>query len=259
MIVFAVVVACPGLGGTAHADTTVKVLESFPSGDQVTLARNQNYYVRLAYATDTPVRIWARPYFHGKPADAGSNPSQTYVGNGETFGWFFFSEPGGEVDEIRIQAGDGTSRATPVVATLRVHVVGGSVAAEAAEPDWVSAMKQRAATAQRAEYKKRMSTPPSVGDFALFGGFMLSMLAIGLAAFAAPAWGLWRWRGGWRIGAVVPAAWMAFVVLRIMADGARDPTSHNLWPFEILQAGALSLVMMGVLLVARRLAGAASR
>jgi hypothetical protein len=33
---------------------------------------------------------------------------------------------------------------------------------------------------------------------------------------------------------------MAFVALRIMVDGARDPTSHNRWPFEILQAGAQS-------------------
>lgn len=49
---------------------------------------------------------------------------------------------------------------------------------------------------------------------------------------------------------------MTFVVLRIMFGVARDPTSHNLWPFEILQAGALSVVVMAVLLVARKLSGA---
>jgi hypothetical protein len=32
----------------------------------------------------------------------------------------------------------------------------------------------------------------------------------------------------------------------------RDPTSHNLWPFEILQAGLLSIVVILGLLVARR-------
>lgn len=46
---------------------------------------------------------------------------------------------------------------------------------------------------------------------------------------AAP--GLWRWRGGWRIAAA-PAMVMSFVVLRIVVDTARDPTSRNLWPFE---------------------------
>jgi hypothetical protein len=89
----------------------------------------------------------------------------------------------------------------------------------------------------------------------LLGGFMLVMLLVGLLGFAAPAWGLWRWRGGWRIAAAVPAAAMAFVVLRIAAGTAVDPTSHNLWPFEVLQAGVLSLVAMLALWIARRWSG----
>ncbi len=52
---------------------------------------------------------------------------------------------------------------------------------------------------------------------------------------------------------------LAFVVSRILVGGARDPTSHNLWPFEILQVGALSVVVMGVLLLARKLTGAGRR
>ncbi|MGH6635545.1 MAG: hypothetical protein ACRED0_05230, partial [Gammaproteobacteria bacterium] len=67
--------------------------------------------------------------------------------------------------------------------------------------------------------------------------FMLSLL---LAGSAAPTWALWKWRGGWRIAAAVPAVLMAFVVLRIVVDAARDPTSHNLWPFEILEFGMVS-------------------
>ena len=101
-----------------------------------------------------------------------------------------------------------------------------------------------------------MSKPVSAGDVVLFSGFMLAMLALGLSGFAVPAWGMWRWRGGWRIAAAVPAAMMVFVVLRIMFGVARDPMSHNLWPFEILQVGALSVVVMAVLLVARKLSGA---
>jgi hypothetical protein len=50
---------------------------------------------------------------------------------------------------------------------------------------------------------------------------------------------------------------MAFVVLRLLFDTARDPTSHNLWPFEILQVGALSAVVMLVLMVMRKRAGRA--
>jgi hypothetical protein len=49
---------------------------------------------------------------------------------------------------------------------------------------------------------------------------------------------------------------VGFVVLRILFDTAGDPTSHNLWPFEILQVGVLSLGVVGVLLAARRFSSA---
>ncbi len=243
--------------GVAHAGTTVRVVETWPAGDNVVLGRNQNFYLRLAYDTDKPVGIWVMPYFHGKPAKVGSSPSQTYTGSGETLGWFFFMQPGDAVDEIRVTAGDGGTRSTPVVATWRGHVSAGSEAAgEQERPAWVAEMSARAKAAQDQAYRERMSKPVSAGEVALFSGFMLAMLALGLLGFAAPAWGMWRWRGGWRLAAAVPTAMMAFVVLRIMLGVARDPTSHNLWPFEILQAGALSVVVVVVLSVARKLSGA---
>jgi hypothetical protein len=40
------------------------------------------------------------------------------------------------------------------------------------------------------------------------------------------------------MGASVPAAVMA----RVIYDGASDPTSHNLWPFEIILASGPGLV-----------------
>jgi hypothetical protein len=221
------------------------------------LRRNQNFYLRLAYDTDKPVGIWVTPYFHGKPAKVGSSPSQTYSGSGETFGWFFFMQPGDAVDEIRVTAGDGSTNNTPVVATWRGQVAAGSEADDAqAQPTWISEMSERVKAAQDQAYHERMSKPVSAGDEALFSGFMLALLALGLLGFAAPAWGMWRWRGGWRVAAAVPTAMMTFVVLRIMIGVARDPTSHNLWPFEILQVGALSVVVMAVLLLARKLSGA---
>lgn len=48
---------------------------------------------------------------------------------------------------------------------------------------------------------------------------------------------------------------MGFVALRVVLGIAADPTSHNLWPFEILQAGFLNLVVIGVLLAARKFSG----
>lgn len=247
------------LFGIAHAGTTVRVLETHPPGDHVTLGRNQSFYLRLAYATAQPAGIWVRPYFQGQPVKAGSNPSETHSGSGETFGWFFFMQPGDEVDEIRITAGDGRTGNTTLAATWRGHVVAGSDAVAGAEPAWVVDMRERAKAAQQQAYEARMNAPLGAGDLALFGGFMLAMLGIGLLGFAVPAWGIWRWRGGWRIAAAVPAVMLAFVVLRILVGVARDPTSHNLWPFEILQVGALGVVVMGALSLARKLTGAGRR
>lgn len=49
-------------------------------------------------------------------------------------------------------------------------------------------------------------------------------------------------------GAAVPAA----VVLRVIVETVADPTSHNLWPFEVVIASVLGLVAAGAgVLVAR--------
>jgi hypothetical protein len=97
-----------------------------------------------------------------------------------------------------------------------------------------------------------MSEPVTTGDRVFFSGFMLTMLALLVGSLALPAWGLWRWRGGWRAAAAVPFAVMAFVVLRIVVDTARDPTSHNLWPFEILMWGGACVAFMLALKFTRR-------
>jgi hypothetical protein len=243
--------------GFACATVTVDVIATDPPGANVLLPHNENFYVRLRYVTDMPISIWARPYYQGREVNAGSNPSRTYTGTGEALGWFFFMQPGDQVDEIRITAGDGSRDGTHLVATQRVHVVGGTQPIEArTEPAWVARLNREDKAAQQADYERRMNTPPSAGDVVLFNGLMLTVLALGVFAFGAPAWALWRWRGGWRIAAAIPAVMMAFVVVRIGFGVSRDPTSHNLWPFEFLQVGAVSVVIMAALLVARKFSSA---
>lgn len=246
-----------GAATSVHATTTVQVAETDPPGDVVTLSRNQSFYLHLRYQTDQPVHIWARPYFQGKVVDAGSNPSRVYpVGSGEALGWFFLFKPGTQVDEVRITAGDGSLARTPVVATYAVQITGGDQPVSArSRPNWVTRLTALDAAARKADYERRMNAPVSIGEKILFSGFMMAVLALGVLGIVAPALGLWRWRGGWRVAATVPAALMAFVVLRLFVGVSVDPTSHNLWPFEILPAGALSAVFMIGLVVARKIAG----
>ena len=241
----------------AHADTRVELLGTWPDGSSVTLHRNQNYYLHLHYTSDAPVHIWARPQFQGEPVNAGSNPSRTYpAGSGEALGWFFLPDPGMQVDEIVVTAGSGAIGKTPVVARFPVAITADDQPAAATpQPAWLVSLSAADKAAQDADYRKAMNTPASAGETALFTGFMLAMFALGLIGFAGPLWGLWRWRGGWRMAALLPAAIMAFVVLRLLIDTARDPTSHNLWPFEILMWGGFSCLWMLVVGLVRKLSG----
>lgn len=70
---------------------------------------------------------------------------------------------------------------------------------------------------------------------------------VAIAFVIAQLWGLARWRGGWRIAALLPLAGFGFVVARLVVDTRRDPTSHNLWPFEVLIAAAVALAALGLL------------
>ncbi len=238
----------------ALANTQVTVMETAPTGSNITLSTNQNFYLRLRYTSDTPTHIWVRPFFQGKPVNAGSNTSREHpAGSGEAVGWFFLFKPDIHVDEIRISAGDGSTNGTPVVASYPITLVSSDAVAPAPDPDWVATFLAAEKAAQKADYQQRMNTPVSTGDLVLFNGFMLTMYALGLLGLAWPLWGVWRWQGYWRLASALPGAVGAFVVLRILIDTARDPTSHNLWPFEIVMWCGLSVLWMFALSLVRRL------
>jgi len=245
---------CLGVAATAaRAETVVEVLEADPAGSEVTLGGGQNYHLRLRYSTDAPTQIWVHPLLRGEPVAAGTSPSRVYTGTGEALAWFFLMRPGLEVDAVRIDAGDGTRAGTHPVATWPVHVVSSAEpAAERPLPAWVDALRQRDETAQRAARKAAAATPPSAGDTLIFTGFLFAMLALGVLGVVAPVWAVARFAGLWKLAAALPLAGMAFVILRIIVDTRRDPTSHNLWPFEILMAGVASIGAVFSLAIVRR-------
>ncbi len=245
-------------GQQAQAGPTVRILDTWPAGPEVVLASNRSFHLRLAYDSGEPVRIWVRAFHRGKEVPVGTSPSRQWSGRGEMMAWFFFMEPGGEVDEIRIIAGDGSRAGTQVVSTWRGRVVAGGTAAAAgaAEPRWVAGMREQERLARQREVEERMAEPASAGDLAFARAFVVGALALGLAGIVAPLWTLRRWRGGWRVAAMLPLAGMGLVLLRIVVETAIDPTSHNLWPFEIAIAGVVAGSAMLVLAMARRLSGA---
>ena len=243
-----------GLVTAARAEPSVRIIETQPSTD-ATLGHGKTFYVRIGYASQAPISLWARPYLNGQEVNAMSNPSWPYVGTGEALGWFELVKPGA-VDEIRIKAGGGKPYREWEVLRQPVQLrwTADDTAAEPRAP-WVDALIAAEASRAQEEAQRRANEPTPIGAAALMSGFMLLVLALLVASVAVPLWSVWKWQGGWKIAAAVPAVVIAFVVLRIIVDTSRDPTSHNLWPFEILQFGVAALAVIGILKVARRFSG----
>ena len=240
----------------AHADATAHVVETQPSGN-ATLGHQESFWVRIEYTSGEPISLWARPYRNGRQVqNAMSNASLTYQGSGEALGWFALTKPG-EVDEVRISAGGGKPYREWELSHYPVQL-SWTNAAPSDEPraKWVEDLLATEKVRYQEDAQRRASEPVSVSQWAFFSGFMLVILGLFLAGLAVPVWSVWKWRGGWRIAAAVPACVVLFVVLRIIVDTARDPTSHNLWPFEILIFGSVALAIIGALKVARKYLGA---
>lgn len=60
-----------------------------------------------------------------------------------------------------------------------------------------------------------------------------------------------RWSGAWRLLAVVVVLGALSWAAKIVVDVRRDPTSHNLWPFEAVGVAGLALLVLGALAFAR--------
>ena len=81
---------------------------------------------------------------------------------------------------------------------------------------------------------------------------MLALLAgLPLSYVVVQYFALTRWTGGLRIAAAVPLPlWLVWGAI-LVVDLFRDPTSHNLLPFEILLGAIVALVYLAFLQLVR--------
>ncbi len=246
---------------TGLAETRVRIVETWPAAQEVRLGPGQSFYLRLAYESDRPVGLWLHAYHQGRQVSVGSSPSRRRQGAGEAMAWFFFTEPVGVVDEIRIVAGDGSRDDTTVVATWRGRVSASAKPAAGigrAEPAWLQALREQEREAQQRDRQAAMDSADDGDDWwALLA--VCGMMALGIVGLVVPVVAICKWKGGWRVAAMVPAVLVGFVVLRVVVGIAMDPGSHNLWPFELAMVGGLSCGLMLVLAAARWLAGSGRR
>jgi hypothetical protein len=250
--------ACLALAAAcAHAGLRAEAVATDPASPAV-LARDQPFHVRIEYAGAEGHHFWAKPYFQGHPVKRVKfNASLRYTGSGAALGWFSLDQAEA-VDEVRIVAGGGQPFREIEVHRLPVDVRGtGAPGQEAARAEWVESLRAEGEARRRREMDEAMARPASAVDSLIGTGFMLAVLGIAIGGVALPVRALRRWRGGWRIAAALPLAGLAFVAGRIVLDTARDPTSHNLWPVEVLMAGGAGLAFLAVVFLARKAAGAA--
>ena len=77
-------------------------------------------------------------------------------------------------------------------------------------------------------------------------GFAI-LLGVPLGYLALQARLLHRGHGGWRLAAGAPLPIWLMWIARFAWDTTLDPTSHNLFPFEILIGAAAALLYLAVL------------
>lgn len=242
------------LAQPAGPAVTVEVVEAWPAGERVEIAPNGAWYLRMRYSTDTPVRIWVRPYFEGEQVSTATHGSPLHEGSGETSGWFRLDRPWQRVDEVRISIGDG-SRHSREVLRHRVHIVADPDAAAAGpEPAWIEENRERNRERDRVD-RERPQDEGGLLSSLFASAFVMAIPAIGILGVLLPVLAWRRWSGGWRIAAALPLVAMGLMVLVILVGVAFDPTSHNLWPLTLMVIAFWGLVWIGALALLRRFSG----
>jgi hypothetical protein len=85
-------------------------------------------------------------------------------------------------------------------------------------------------------------------------GFLLVALLLDGPFFMVATSAVRRWGAPWRVGAgvcfglvLVALSWLGWDMLKPSAD----PTSHNLWPFDLFVINVAGLLLLAILYVSR--------
>jgi hypothetical protein len=226
---------------------TVSLVASDP-GLSRELGRGVALYLRLAYRSETPLRVQVKGFNDGEEVRDGVrwNPSPAYpAGEGEALVWIAYGEPV-RIDELRIEVSDADWRPLGIVS---VPARLGWTAKRIAEPQraaWVAPMS----AAQQEAFTSSASADPGVA----WGIGIALALMLGVPGyFVLQVVLARRWSGGWRIAALAPLLVMGPAVVHTLVALA---AGSNLWPIVIIFAAPPALACLLAMVVARTIAGA---
>jgi hypothetical protein len=83
---------------------------------------------------------------------------------------------------------------------------------------------------------------------------LIIIASIAVVVLGPQIWAIRAWQGVWRWLAAAPLLLVGADLVLILVSTAIDPTSHNLWPLELLFIAALGLPVVGVLWLVRLVA-----
>ncbi len=85
----------------------------------------------------------------------------------------------------------------------------------------------------------------------MYTGIMIALFAYPVAYVLFQAVCLVRWRGPWKMAAIVPLGCVAAISVVVFADLRENPASHNLWPLEVIVWSAAALAFLCMLSILR--------
>lgn len=231
----------------ARAEVRVQIIESDPPAP-ATLGHWEEFHLRIAYDTDVPVRIRAYPYLAGKPVPGMTSGSLRHgPGRGEALYWIAYTKPA-RVDHIIVQAQDDRTQKPVAQTEIAVNLfwTGQQPAVRRQKADWVVRIQAENDRIMREEAREYASRPRPWWEPVLF---LAASWAVPLY-FIVQVVVLWRWRGGWRLAAAIPAVPMLLVLLHaIYAFYA----GSNIFPIFLIFFCLPALIYLVILMVLRRL------
>jgi hypothetical protein len=240
----AAILMLAALASPGAAAPEIEIVGSEP-GLSGSLGLNRALYLRLAYQSDVAIRVQAHGYRAGAEVTDGVrfNPSPAYpAGGGEAMVWIAFAEAV-RIDEIRIEVAD--DRWAPLlVARVPVDLRWAEeAAAEGALPAWVERLD--------AEQQNAVSDAVNSGGGridALIGTVFVYGVPVYLALQLLLAL---RYRGGWRIAALLP---FPFMLLALVYVSLAVAAGSNIAPVILVFAAPPFAFYLGCVALAHRLA-----
>jgi hypothetical protein len=83
---------------------------------------------------------------------------------------------------------------------------------------------------------------------------LISIVAIAGVVIGLQVWAIRSWQGVWCWLAAAPLLLAGADLVLILVSTAIDPTSHNLWPLELLFVSVIGLPVVGALWLVRLVA-----